>query len=109
MVEFVASLFAAGFIVVTSVIAGFIFYFVDAVVLKVMWGWFIVEQFGLPPITWQVAMGLCLVVGLLNLDIKYDLSNKPGKEDLNSGAVVFGRVFAPLFILLLGWVIKQFM
>lgn len=74
--------------------------------LSVLWGWFVVQMFGLPALSVAQAYGIALVVrAAKGLDTRTE-------KNPDSFDVVFGKAFvlAPLtsgFSLLFGWVAKS--
>lgn len=81
--------------------------FLNGYTLSVLWGWFIVPIFGLPTLGIVSAMGFALVVTYLTHQADWTKD-----ENKTSGAV--GRAFTvavlkPLFGLLFGWVLLQFL
>lgn len=77
-------------------------------VLSLMWAWFIVPKFQLPPLNVTEAIGVSLVVGFLT--IQYSSSN--GKERSLEGKaidLIMYVVGRPLLALLIAWIVLQFM
>lgn len=89
---------ASGAIVVGSIMNGW--------VLSVMWGWFVVPLFELPPLTIPYAIGISMVVGML---AKNSVSTKNEKKETSElvGEII-GVILAPLFVLFMGWIVKLF-
>jgi hypothetical protein len=70
-------------------------------VLSVMWRWFIVPL-GAPVISIPAAIGIALLAGMLTHQTRNP--DEVEWEHLLSSALI-----APPFILLVGWVVKQFL
>lgn len=68
-------------------------------VFQIIWGWFIVPIFNAPQLTIIGAIGIKFVIAYLQPTSKIE---KKWHEMLLSG------IFAPLFLLLLGFIIHQF-
>ncbi len=77
-------------------------------VFNVLWGWFVVPQFGLPTMSLAMAIGIGLLINYATYRRHHSVdSDKKSSEALiDSGlwAVVF-----PLIALAIGWVTKQFL
>jgi len=75
--------------------------------LSIMWGWFIVPLFGLPGLSVPYAIGL-------SLTLNYLIANNDtgrNKDEDKTEAAIYATIVAfvkPLFILLFGWVVLQF-
>ena len=74
----------------------------DGWALSVLWGWFIVPIFGLPVLTQVQALGVALVMGFMTK--QYTQTDK----DRNWEGVGYAFV-KPIFAVIMGWVILQFM
>jgi len=71
-------------------------------VFSVLWGWFMVPIFGLPPLAVAPAIGLAMVAGFLLIQ-----PSAPKDEGI---AMMFGTMFlVPLFAWLFGWIVHLFM
>lgn len=75
-------------------------------VLSVLWGWFMVTQFGLPVLSIPGAIGVAIVIGYLTK--QYSYSKDAGSTE-STVAVLFYSVFNPAFALFVGWIVKSFM
>lgn len=80
-------------------------------VLSIMWGWFVVPTFGLPPLHIGVAIGISSIVSFIVP--RTDCQKKKDKDGDGIGAIVlkdtiktFGK---PAFFLLFGWIVKSWM
>lgn len=73
-----------------------------------MWEWFIMPQFGLPPLSVAAAIGLALTVGMLTRS--RSITNADNKS---RGAKIWdfvaGYFLAPLLTLSIGFIVKGFM
>ena len=79
-------------------------------VLTILWGWFVVPTFGMPPLALVPAIGLAVVVGYLTHQYtpKAAKPEGDGKWD-ETGRVTAHMLLRPAFTLLMGWVVKQWM
>ena len=90
---------SVGIIVVSSIMNGW--------VLSILWGWFVSPLFGLPTLEIAPAIGFALVVGLLTH--QSEESNTKGKDITELIAQSIGEgIFSPLLVLLVGWIVLQF-
>ena len=74
-------------------------------VLSILWGWFIVPSFGLPPLSIAAAIGLSLLTGYLTADfasIKKEYKEDPHKNLMRS-------ICISVITLLMGYIVKLFM
>lgn len=69
-------------------------------VLAKLWGWFIVDKFGLPALTVAQAIGLAIVVGMFTY-IKTDDKDEAWKPY----AIAF---LGPLISLFAGWIVQRY-
>jgi hypothetical protein len=77
-------------------------------VLTVLWAWFVVPTFGLPALALAPAIGLSLVVSFLTHQLTSKEDDKRDFSDRMARAI--GVVLLmPLFVLGIGWVVRQFM
>ena len=77
-------------------------------VLTVLWGWFFVPVFGLPPLALAPAIGLALVVSFLTHPSV--ASKEPEGTFPERLAKAAAHAMAmPAFALGIGWVVRQFM
>ena len=79
-------------------------------VLTILWAWFVVPTFGLPPLALAPAIGLAVVVSYLT----HQYHPKPAKPDDDgkwdeTARVIAHMVFRPAIALLVGWIVKQWM
>jgi len=75
--------------------------------LSVLWGWFMVPAFSLPPLSIGYAIGVAMVVSYLTQPVKLDDHKKDWKENLINGVTV--AALRPAISLLLGWVVTLFL
>lgn len=77
-------------------------------VLSVLWSWFIAPTFAVPELSIPVAIGISLTIGFVRADALRSIGS-----DFSSGnkqtQVISALLAAPLFSLLIGWVVKGFM
>jgi hypothetical protein len=75
-------------------------------VLQLMWRWFMPVLFpGIPLLSLPVAIGISLIAALLTHQDMSHLAKKPGPKTWQPLVDLFTR---PLFVLLIGWVVRQF-
>lgn len=79
-------------------------------VLMILWGWFVVPTFALPPLALAPAIGLALVAGYLTHQYtpKAAKPEDDGKWDETVRATAH-MLLRPASTLLIGWVVKQWM
>ncbi len=70
--------------------------------LSIMWGWFAVPLFHLPPLGIAQAMGVSLVIGMLCHQYV------PSKEG-DAWTAVITVILSPFVVLLIGYVVKGYM
>lgn len=70
--------------------------------LSVLWGWFVVPALGAPALRIPYAIGLSLVVAMLTHQQRKSEHTPEFAEALLSGLIT------PFLMLLLGWIVKQF-
>jgi hypothetical protein len=78
----------------------------EGYVLSVLWAWFAVPAFGLPPLSIPLAIGLALVAGALT---NHKAGNEAKDPDAGWSAVVIYGCMKPAVALLFGWIAKGFM
>jgi hypothetical protein len=96
MTAFLIVLMTLGFMVVMYAIQGW--------VLSIMWGWFIVPLFHLPPLSILQAIGLTLVVVLLT-----GSASKTAQTSEERVTNIATGVIGPFIALLVGWIIHSMM
>ncbi len=84
-------------------------YIVRGLVLKVLWGWFFVTTFSMPPITIPVALGLSTTVGFLTAHYDPDAAKKPEDERMSALFTVAVSILTSLMTLAIGAIIHAFM
>ena len=77
-------------------------------VLSVMWGWFLVEPFGVPVLKVVPAIGLALLVSLLTARFREPKKDKQEEMARNFKIMLFGFIY-PLIVFGTGWLVKLFM
>lgn len=75
--------------------------------LATLWLWFVVPLFGLPALTVPYAVGLGLIVNFLTYQ---DTNNKKEGQEVFDAVITAIAVLVsrPLFAVLFGWVVLQF-
>ena len=90
---------------VLIVVAALVGAIIGGYVLSVMWGWFVVPLFNLPPLSIPYAIGINLIVSFLTQpNYKSSDKEKPSKVI----AEMLMACFAPLMYLGMGWIVLQF-
>ena len=91
------------FVVIATIIGSI----VGGYVLSIMWGWFVVPLFNLPPLSVPYAIGISLVVSFLT---QPNYKSSPDKEKAISKVIaeIVVGMFSPLMYLGIGWVVLQF-
>lgn len=74
----------------------------NGLALVLLWIWFIVPVFHLPPLTVAQALGLSVTVTFVT-------SQYTGKDDRNTSERVATILLKPLFALAFGWVVRLFL
>ena len=77
-------------------------YLLNGVVLKLLWGWFMVPTLGLPVISLVQAIGIGIVISFLTQQ------HIPRDEDEKKKLLVF-EILKPVFTIAVGWVVHLFM
>jgi hypothetical protein len=97
MAEFVLTTI---FAVIAAPMSGWVF--------SIMWAWFVMPIFHLPALTIPQAIGIMFTVGMLtkqNIDVE-----SPKRDKTERLIRTFAlAVIAPLFTLLLAWIVKLFL
>jgi len=77
-------------------------------VLSILWRWFMVPTLGLPALSIPQAIGIALVVGMLTHQSRHYPEDKD--EKTSKKVVRFIEPFlTPFVMLLIGWVVRQYM
>lgn len=100
--EVVAAVILALLALVGGGAVGFALMFWRAYVASVLWGWFAVPLFGVPPLTFIHAVGLSLTVAVL---LRSSLALKK-EEEADLGKTFINLLLTPLIYLAVGWFIK---
>lgn len=72
--------------------------------IKVLWGWFLVPQFGFPPIGIAHAVGISVLAGLLT----HQAASNAGSDERTAQVLAYAAV-SPLAALLVGWIVTKFL
>jgi hypothetical protein len=75
--------------------------------LSVMWGWFVVPTFGVPPLSIPAAIGFSMVVGMLTRQTSTNSSEK--ETTVSQVGVVAYAIVGPILVVCMGYVVKLFM
>ncbi len=81
---------------------------VSPLVLKALWGWFIVPQFGARPLTYVSALGLDLVFSILQTQPYTPKSDDDDDPWQTIGRGLGRAVLRPLALLLVGYIAMRF-
>lgn len=76
-------------------------------VLSVLWDWFMVPTFNLPQLSIPAAIGIAMAMGYLTHQTSTNKDERDGWEVFGLAVVV--AILKPLFALVFGWVVHQFM
>lgn len=90
----------AGLVVFSALWRGF--------VLTLLWAWFAQPVFGLPALGLAQAIGVSLTIGFLTHEYA-DCAAKEGTALERAARPLVQMILGPLFALLIGWVVKQWM
>lgn len=84
-----------------------------AVILRLLWAWFVVPATGFDGISLPVATGLSIIISLFTLNIEHfvHFGNLPQQIELEEQAVRGGVLLIhlfikPTFLLLFGWIVQ---
>lgn len=100
--------FACFGVIVFAVLSLFIGSMMSGWVLSILWEWFVQPIFNVPSLSVPLAIGFSMVVGFLTKQSTNNSDSK-NKEISTLVAEVIGySILYPLFTLLLGWVVFQF-
>lgn len=91
-------------LVVASVVGGSI---MNGWALSVLWGWFVVPLFNMPPLSIATAIGFSLVVAMLTHQEQKSDGKKSSTTEVVAG-VVSRVVLTPLLTVFVGWIVKSF-
>ncbi len=76
----------------------------SGLVLSILWGWFAVPTFGLPPLSIPAAIGVSMIASYLTY--QYGLK---AEDDKDATKALMNVALRPLVALMVGWVVHQFM
>lgn len=73
-----------------------------SVIFSNMWAWFIVPKFGLPPMSWQAALGVIYLASFLQLDgvLQVAYANAKLESEAKDGSPIDNGTFTIMSILL---------
>lgn len=93
-----------------SIVFIFLGVLLDAWVVMLLWGWFIVPVFNLPALGYLQAMGVSLVIGYLTFQSPADEKKKdgPNLKDQTIHWLTYD-VYVRLFCLFIGWIVHFFL
>lgn len=81
-------------------------YFLNGVALQLLWGWFIIPIFHLPPLSLLQAIGVGMVVSFLT---KQYIPKGEGEGENETGKIILHIILSPLVAIVIGWIIHSFM
>src|SRR3989344_254836 len=90
-----------GIMVVATLLRGY--------VLSVLWRWFMVPTLGLPALSVAQAIGIALVVGMLTHQSQHYYPEDKDEKTSNKVVRIIEPFLTPFVILLIGWVVRQYM
>lgn len=102
-------------IVISSIPVIFAAYIYGSYVATVVWGWFMVEPFGLPEIAITHAMGFGLIIAIFTTSFarRDDLNKIRFDDDDDAMGILTSTLIhafsCPSIILGIGWIVRQFM
>jgi hypothetical protein len=85
-------------IIISPIINGF--------VGMTLWNWFLPEHFGVRPLTLPLAIAVALIVAQFSGTNR--ISKKSDKDEKWYAQLFAHWVFVPVFVLGMGWIVKQF-
>ena len=100
MVLIFTFMFMTAFVALNAVFSGWAF--------AILWGWFAVPIFGLPPLTIAAAIGVSLLAGYLTHQYRPE-KTEPGQHWKRFAEIIGYAILKPLLCLAVGWVVKQWM
>jgi hypothetical protein len=92
-------------LIVTMVVGSII----KGLALSVLWGWFMVPIFDLPELAIAPAIGLALIASYLTH--QHDHAKDEDEESFGTSVLrsFLYSILMPLWMLLIGWIVHQFM
>lgn len=74
--------------------------------LTMLWGWFVVPLFNLPPLSIPYAIGIALIVKMLT---NHSTSSDDKEKDISEIiASIIGILLSPITLVLFGWIVHSF-
>lgn len=70
--------------------------------LSILWGWFVVPVFGVPPLRIPFAIGISLIVGYLTHQ------TRKSEDEPETGFIIIFGLLKPALALLIGWIVTWF-
>ena len=80
----------------------------SAYVLTKLWGWFVIPTFELPELSVAAAVGLALIVSYLTYQHRHEESTGDSYAEVLMSAI-FAAFMRPLFALILGAIVSNWM
>lgn len=93
--------------VVSFIIASTCSYILKGYSLSILWGWFVVGTFQLPPLNIPTAIGISLIVSYLTVQPSIKDDERDAKEIFIKGTIV--SITYPILALFIGWIVTLFM
>lgn len=75
----------------------------ESYVAMVLWGWFVAPTFGLPQISFALAVGLNMTVHIFTNRLNAT------KQEADKTKLYLVPIFSPAVVLLVGWIAKQYL
>lgn len=93
----------------TVLIIGLLSSILNGWVLTILWGWFIVPLFSLPPLSLPIAIGIALIIKMLTASNINPRSDKTNEEKFKAfGQLLLSLFLTPMIALLWGWIFHFF-
>lgn len=75
----------------------------NAWAVQTLWEWFIIPEFGVPPLSFIGAIGLALFVSYMTFHFRQDLATNDDSWEVKYGSGLALAVVKPLFSVGAGW------
>lgn len=87
-----------------SVLAHVVALLVNGFALKLLWGWFVVPTFGLPVLTFPIAIGIILVACIFTGAYNVALETEDGRLK-----IILASFLIPVYAVVVGFIVRLFM
>ena len=85
-----------------AIVIDFVQIVISSFVLKVLWGWYVVTTFGLPPLSIAQSAGVGVIMGLLTVQ------HIPRDDEARKEMTIF-NLSIPFVMLAFGWILHFFL